>query len=98
MNLIEEFLYLQEVNRIVQGLSKNTGKPKEHIDKIWKDTEKEVLVKHKYGVTDRYKQIGKIVKSKLGIQKDADEPGSFDDDAKDDKAKKAKEVKDNEGA
>ena len=73
MNLIEEYLYLQEVNRIVQGLSKKTGKPKDHIDKVWKDTEKEVLVKHKYGVTDRYKQIGKIVRSKLGVKGDPED-------------------------
>lgn len=91
MNLIEEYIYLQEVNRIVQGLSKTTGKPKDHIDQLWKDTEKEVLVKHKYGVTDRYKHIGKIVKSKLGVQKDQDVPGSFDDDETKDKKDKDNE-------
>lgn len=72
-NLIEEFIYITEVNRIVQGLSVKSGKPKEHIDQMWKDTEKEVLVKHKFGVTDRYKTIGNIVRSKLGVKPDEDE-------------------------
>lgn len=85
-NLIEEFIYIQEVNRIVQGMSKQSGKPKEHIDAVWKDTEKEVLVKHKFGVTDRYKQIGRIVRSKMGLPPQEDE-GEL---AK----KKAKEPKD----
>lgn len=85
MNLIEEFIYIQEVNRIVQGLSKVTGKPQDHVTQLWKDTEKEVLLKHKYGVTDRYKQIGKIVKSKLGVSKDQDVDGKFDDDEDKDK-------------
>lgn len=86
-NLIEEFLYLQEVNRIVQGMSRQSGKPKEHIDAIWKDTEKEVLVKHKFGVTDKYKQIGNIVRSKMGLPPQED---------KDELAKKKKEPKDDE--
>lgn len=69
MNLIKEYLrYVNEANRIVQGLAKRTGKPKEHIDTIWKDTEKEVLVKRKYGVTDKYREIGQIVRSKLGVK------------------------------
>lgn len=72
-NLIEEFIYITEVNRIVQGLSSKSGKPKEHIDQMWKDTEKEVLLKHKFGVTDRYKTIGNIVRSKLGVDKDEQE-------------------------
>lgn len=69
-NLIEQFIYLQEVNRIIQGLSNKTGKPKDHIDQIWKDTEKEVITKHKYGVVDKYREIGKIVGSKLGVKND----------------------------
>lgn len=73
-NLIEKFIYITEVNRIVQGLSVKSGKPKEHIDQMWKDTEKEVLLKHKYGVTDKYKEIGNIVRSKLGVAKEEDEP------------------------
>lgn len=73
-NLIEEFIYITEVNRIVQGLSVKSGKPKDHIDKMWKDTEKEVLLKHKFGVTDKYKEIGNIVRSKLGVKPDEDEP------------------------
>mgnify|MGYP003575164572 CR=1 FL=1 len=73
-NLIEEYIYIQEVNRIIQGLAKVTGKPPEHIDTVWKDTEREVLLKHKYGVTDRYKHIGKIVKSKMGVKDEEDKP------------------------
>lgn len=69
-NLIEEFIYVTEVNRIVQGLSGKSGKPKEHVDQIWKDTEKEFVLKHKYGVTDKYKEIGDIVRSKLGVKPD----------------------------
>lgn len=88
MNLIEEFIYLQEVNRIVQGLAKTTGKPQDHIQSLWKDTEKEVVVKHKYGVTDRYKQIGKIVRAKMGVKGDPE-----DDVVKDDEKDKNKEDK-----
>jgi hypothetical protein len=73
MNLIEEFIYVTEVNRIIQGLSKKSGKPEEHINTIWKDTEKEVVSKHQYGVTDKYKAIGKIVRSKLGVKADEDD-------------------------
>ena len=72
-NLIEEYvLHLQEVNRIVQGLSKKSGKPKEHIDSVWKETEKELVLKHKYGVSDNYKEIGNIVRAKLGVAKEED--------------------------
>lgn len=72
-NLIEEFIYITEVNRIVQGLSVKSGKPKDHIDQMWKDTEKEVLLKHKFGVTDKYREIGNIVRSKLGVAKDEED-------------------------
>ncbi len=73
MKSVIEYIELIEVNRIVQGLSNKSGKPKDHIDKIWKDTEKEVITKHKYGVTDSYKEIGKIVKSKLGLPVDVED-------------------------
>jgi hypothetical protein len=80
MNLIAAYIeYIQEANRIVQGLSRSTGKPKEHIDKIWKDTEKEMLVKHKYGVTDKYRQIGNVVRSKLGVAPDPKEDNKEED-------------------
>ena len=80
-NQVLEYLhYIQEVNRIVQGMSNQSGKPKDHIASIWKDTEKEVLVKHKYGVTDRYKQIGNIVRSKMGLpHQEEDEPKKKED-------------------
>lgn len=64
---------IKEVNRIVQGMSKKTGQTPEHIDQVWKDTEKEVLAKHKFGVTDKYKAIGNIVKSKMGIKDDIED-------------------------
>lgn len=76
-NNILEFIDLQEVNRIIQGLSKKSGKPSDHIDSIWKETEKEVIAKHKFGVTDSYKKIGSIVRKKLGLkpeENDKDEP------------------------
>ena len=71
-NTIAHFIYLKESNKIIQGLSKNSGKPTEHIDDIWKETEKEVIDKHKFGVTDKYKEIGTIVRSKLGLDKKED--------------------------
>lgn len=86
-NLIEEFIYIQEVNRVVQGLSKITSKPQDHIGKIWADTEKEILLKHKYGVTDKYKAIGKIVKAKLGVKDEEPEPAKADDEVEDKKDK-----------
>lgn len=77
MNHIEEFIqHLLEVNRIVQGLSKKTGKPADHIDQLWKDTEKEVVTKHKFGVTDKYREIGQIVKSKLGLKDEPETPNN----------------------
>lgn len=73
MKSVTEYLELLEVNRIIQGLSKKSGKPSDHINSIWKDTEKEVVSKHKYGVTDKYKEIGKIVRDKLGVKDDEDD-------------------------
>lgn len=72
--------YLQEANRIIQGLSKNTGKPADHIQSVWKDTEKEVLLKHKYGVTDMYKTIGKIVRGKMGLPPEQEDKDTKDKD------------------
>ena len=76
MNHILEYTQqLHEVNRIIQGLANRSGKPVEHVGAIWKETDKEVLVKHTHGVTDRYKQIGDIVRKKLGVKPDPeDEP------------------------
>ena len=68
MKTVAEFIELVEVNRIIQGLAKKSGKPADHIDSIWKNTEKELLVKHKFGVTDKYKQIGNLVRAKLGVE------------------------------
>jgi len=82
MNLIEEFIHLQEVNRIIQGLAKKSGKPADHINNIWKETEKEVITKHEYGVTDKYKHIGNIVRSKLGIKDEDKEPTREPEDNK----------------
>lgn len=75
MTSIEEYVqHVTEVNRIVQGISRNANKPKEHVDKVWKETEKEVLLKHKYGVTDKYREIGNIVRAKMGqVQKNDDD-------------------------
>jgi hypothetical protein len=68
MKTVTEFIELVEVNRIIQGLVKKSGKPADHIDALWKDTEKQLLVKHKFGVTDKYKQIGNLVRAKLGVE------------------------------
>lgn len=69
MKSIHEYIeQLVEVNRIIQGLVKRSGKPAEHINSIWKDTEKELVTKHQYGVTDKYKAIGNIVRDKLGVK------------------------------
>jgi hypothetical protein len=79
MNLIQEYIdYLTEVNRIVQGLSKRSGKPADHVNSIWRETDKEVVGKHKYGVTDKQKAIARIVSAKLGVKPEPDE-----DDGKD---------------
>jgi hypothetical protein len=69
-NLVQEYLDLLEVNRIVQGLSKKSGKPAEHVNSIWSATDKEMVGKHKYGVTDKQKSIAKVVRSKLGLPPD----------------------------
>lgn len=74
MNLIESYIELLEVNKIIQGLAKRSGKPADHINSIWKDTEKELVSKHQYGVTDKYKAIGKIVHDKLGLKADPVDP------------------------
>lgn len=66
------YIYIQEANRIIQGLSKSTGKPIDHVEGIWKETEKEVISKHQFGVTDGYKKIGGIVRSKLGLKPEED--------------------------
>jgi len=73
MNLIEAYIqYLQEVNKIVIGLSNKSGKPKDYVDRVWKDTEKEFVVKHKFGVTDHYRDIGDSVAKKLGVKDEED--------------------------
>lgn len=81
-NLVQEYLdQLIEVNRIVQGLAKKSGKPAEHINSIWADTDKEMVGKHKYGVTDKQKAIAKVVRAKLGVAPDPvdqDEPENQD--------------------
>lgn len=71
MSSVLEYLELLEVNRIIQGLAKRSGKPADHINQIWKDTTKELVSKHQYGVTDKYKQIGNIVRDKLGVKPEA---------------------------
>lgn len=80
-NLVQEYLELLEVNRIIQGLSKKSGKPAEHINSIWAATDKEMVGKHKYGVTDKQKSIARIVRAKLGVEpepEDKEEPQSQD--------------------
>lgn len=82
MKNIQEYVdYLIEVNRIVQGLVKKSGKPADHINSIWKDTEKELVSKHQFGVTDKYKAIGNIVRDKLGVKPDPEDKES--DESKD---------------
>ena len=73
MTTVSDYIYVLEANRIVQGFAKKTGKPAEHIEGIWKETEKEMLAKHRFGVTDKYKEIGNIVRSKLGVKSDEEE-------------------------
>ena len=69
-----EALELQlEVNRIVQGMAKRSGKPADHINSLWKATDKEVVGKHQYGVTDKQKLIGSIVRAKLGLKDEEDD-------------------------
>ena len=80
MSSVTEYLELLEVNRIVQGLAKRSGKPADHINQIWSDTTKELVSKHQFGVTDKYKQIGKIVRDKLGVK-----PEVGDDEEQDSK-------------
>lgn len=81
MQSVHEYIELIEVNRIIQGLVKKSGKPADHINSIWAETDKELVGKHKYGVTDKQKSIAKVVKAKLGLKPDpADDK---DDDSKD---------------
>ena len=81
MKSIHEYIcYLTEVNRIIQGLVKRSGKPADHISNIWKDTEKELVSKHQFGITDRYRAIGNIVRDKLGVKPDPEDEKETDDD------------------
>lgn len=73
MTTVSDYIYVLEANRIIQGLSKKSGKPVDHIEGVWKSTEKEVLAKHQFGVTDKYKEIGNLVRSKLGVKSDEEE-------------------------
>lgn len=78
MQSVHEYIELLEVNRIIQGLAKRSGKPADHINSIWKDTDREVVGKHKFGVTDKQRAIAKIVRAKLGVKPEA---GEEDDDS-----------------
>jgi hypothetical protein len=81
MRSIQEYIdQLLEVNRIVQGLAKRSGKPADHINSIWKDTDREIVGKHQYGVTDKQKVIAKIVRDKLGVKPDSDEDNESKDE------------------
>lgn len=73
MKTFESYLMMLEANRIIQGFVKKSGKPVDHIEGIWRETEKEVVSKHKFGVTDGYKEIGNIVRSKLGLKPEEDD-------------------------
>ena len=65
--------HLQEVNRIVSGIANKSGMPKDHTQDIWNAVDKEVNKTHKFGVTDKYKQIGSIVRAKLGVPEEDDD-------------------------
>lgn len=67
-NHVSQFIELHEVNRIIQGLSKAANKSPDHVNSLWRETDKEVILKHQGGVTDHYKEIGKIVRAKLGLK------------------------------
>lgn len=66
-DLQEYLLHLTEVNRIVSGIANKSKMPKPHVQDIWNQVDKEVVPKHTHGVTDHYKQIGSIVRAKLGV-------------------------------
>ena len=68
-SLFEEFLYIQEVSRWVNHISQRSGKPQSEVERVWKDTEKEVVSElRKGGITDRLKQINKVVKQKMNVK------------------------------
>jgi hypothetical protein len=96
-NFVDEYIYVVEANRIIQGFAKKSGKPTEHIQGVWKDTEKEIVAKHKHGVTDKYKEIGNLVRDKMGLKSDAEvekkAKAAKEADMSDEDKKKAEEHK-----
>jgi hypothetical protein len=74
--------HLLEVNRIVSGIANKSGMPKQHTQDIWDEVDKEVVKKHQFGVVDKYKQIGSIVRAKLGVPDEDDEKNEADTDGK----------------
>jgi hypothetical protein len=73
MYKLQNYINLLEVNRIVSGIAGKSGMPKDHVQAVWDSVDKEVIKKHERGVTDNYKEIGSIVKAKLGVAEDPDD-------------------------
>ena len=78
-NLVAEYINLLEVNRIVRGIANKSGMPKQHTQDIWDAVDKEVTKKHTHGVVDNYKQIGSIVRAKLGVPEEAEDNSDLDE-------------------
>lgn len=68
-SLFEEYLYLQEVSRWVNHIAQRSGKPQEEVERTWNETEKEMVSDlRKGGITDKLKQINKVVKQKMNVK------------------------------
>ena len=79
MSILSEYIALVEANKIVKGITTKTGVPVDHVQQVWNAVDKEVVAKHIHGNTDKYKEIGTIVKAKMGIPS-AKEPDKELDD------------------
>lgn len=74
-NKVDEFIlekeYLGEVSRWVSSIAKDSGKPNDHVQQVWDDTEKELITTNNHhGARDKLSQISKLVKQKMGVKDD----------------------------
>lgn len=68
-SLFEQYLYLKEASRWVNHIAQRSGKPQEEVERVWNQTEDETVSElRKGGITDRLKQINKIVKQKMNVK------------------------------
>ena len=80
MSSLSAYIELREANKIIKGINTKTGVPIDHVQQIWNSVDKEVVAKHVHGNVDSYKEIGDIVKTKIGVPLNTDEPNKSVDE------------------